>query len=105
MKVLLTGASGFVGSHILDVLLARGLPTAVLLRESSSARFLGENLSKVEVRTGSITDQASLRNSLQGITHVIHCAGCTKASRPGQYQEINRTGAANVVDAVNGAPD
>jgi len=103
LKVLLTGASGFVGSHILDVLLARGLSTAVLLRDSSSTRFVGHNLSKVEVRRGAITHPASLPTALAGITHVIHCAGCTKASRPGQYQEINSVGTANVVDAVNGA--
>lgn len=103
MKVLLTGASGFVGSHILDVLLARGFPTAILLRASSNTRLLGNNLSKIEVRTGSITEPATLPKALEGVTHVIHCAGCTKASRPQQYREINQTGTANVVDAVNGA--
>ena len=39
MKILLTGASGFVGSHILDSLRARGLTTVLLLRPTSNKQF------------------------------------------------------------------
>jgi len=46
MKVLLTGASGFVGSHILDLLLARNIPTAILLRSTSPQRFIEAQLSR-----------------------------------------------------------
>jgi nucleoside-diphosphate-sugar epimerase len=101
MKVLLTGASGFVGSHILDSLRARNLPTVVLLRATSDRRFLGNHLHGLEVRTGSIDDLDSLNQALTGITQVIHCAGRTKALRSSEFFEANQTGTQKVVSAVN----
>jgi nucleoside-diphosphate-sugar epimerase len=101
MKVLLTGASGFVGSHILDLLAARGTPTAILLRSSSRPRFIEPHLSRVDVRVGSISEPESLTRALEGITHVVHCAGCTKAIGTSEYYRINRDGTRNLVEAVN----
>lgn len=101
MKVLLTGASGFVGSHILDSLCARRIPTVILLRPTSSRDFIQARLSEVEVRTGSISDPATLPQALAGCTHVIHCAGCTRARRNSDYYDVNHTGTRNVVEAVN----
>jgi nucleoside-diphosphate-sugar epimerase len=101
LKVLLTGASGFVGSHILDRLRADGVATALLLRPSSDRRWLEPHLPSVEVRPGSISDPASLRAALTSITHVIHCAGCTRARSPAEFDEVNHIGTRNVVEAVN----
>lgn len=101
MKVLLTGASGFVGSHIVDSLRERDIPTAVLLRASSDKRLLAGHLPKLEVRTGSIEQPEDLLRALDGITHVIHCAGCTKARFPAEFYRVNHEGTRNVVDAVN----
>lgn len=101
MKVLLTGASGFVGSHITDSLCARGIATAVLLRPTSNRRFIEPCLPRLEVRTGSITDRDSLRAALRDVTHVIHCAGCTKALRLAEFDEMNHLGTRLLVDAVN----
>jgi nucleoside-diphosphate-sugar epimerase len=103
LKVLLTGASGFVGSHILDELQARGIPTAILLRPSSDRRFISTHLPTIEVRTGAIDDLPSLNLALKGVTHIIHCAGCTKACRPAQFFEVNQGGTRNVVEAANAA--
>jgi nucleoside-diphosphate-sugar epimerase len=55
----------------------------------------------MEIRTGSIGQVQSLNSALGGITHVVHCAGCTKASRRAQFYEINQIGTRNVVSAVN----
>jgi nucleoside-diphosphate-sugar epimerase len=104
LKVLLTGASGFVGSHVLDTLLARGLSVAVLLRTSSDRTFLSHSLSKVEVRSGSISDLESLKAALNGVTHVIHCAGATKAARISDFYRTNQDGTRNIVEAVNATP-
>jgi len=104
LKVLLTGANGFVGSHILDVLLAAGIPTAVLLRPGSSRLFLNHHLPTLEVRTGSITEPQTLGAGLAGITHVIHCAGCTKAVRASGFYEVNRLGTRNLVEAIRVQP-
>ncbi len=101
MKVLLTGASGFVGSHILDVLRNRNIDTAVLLRSTSNPRFLRAHLPTLEVRTGSIGDPESLRRALRGITHVIHGAGLTKALRRSDFYQGNQFGSRNVAEAVS----
>jgi dihydroflavonol-4-reductase len=102
LKILLTGASGFVGSHILDSLCQRGLDTALLLRPASNKRFISSHLPNVEVRPGSIGDPDSLGRAMAGITHVIHCAGATKAARVAEFCEVNQAGTRNVVSAVNG---
>lgn len=101
MKVLLTGASGFVGSHILDALRARNLSVALLLRPSSDRRFISQHLPGVEVRTGSINDLDSLHAALGDISHIIHCAGCTKARKNAEFYIINQFGTRNVVSAAN----
>jgi nucleoside-diphosphate-sugar epimerase len=104
LKILLTGASGFVGSHILDRLRQRGIATALLLRPSSSQRFIAPHLADVELRPGSITDPESLQRAMAGITHVIHCAGATRASRISGFYAVNQAGTRNVVNAINGQP-
>jgi nucleoside-diphosphate-sugar epimerase len=101
LKILLTGANGFVGSHVLDKLRARALPTAILLRPTGNRRFIANQLSWAEVRTGSISDPASLRQAMAGITHIIHCAGCTRAARISEFYEVNHAGTRNVIEAAN----
>ena len=101
MKVLLTGANGFVGSHILDKLCARGLATAALLRPASNQRFIQAHLPRLEARIGFLSDPQSLDAALQDVTHVIHCAGCTKALRKSEFYEVNQAGTRNVVEAIN----
>jgi len=100
MKVLLTGANGFVGSHILERLCARGLDVVILLRPASSRQFLEPNLERVEVRLGSLGDDASLREALRGVTHVIHAAGCTKALRTREFYAVNQAGTRALVQAI-----
>jgi nucleoside-diphosphate-sugar epimerase len=113
MKVLLTGANGFVGSHLLDRLLVQQIPVTVLLRPASDRKFIAPHLdgggglesrpasSFVEVRTGSIDQPASLEAALEGVTHVIHCAGATKALTADGFFTVNQLGTRNLVEAVN----
>ena len=101
MKVLLTGANGFVGSHILDQLLAQKISVVVLLRLTSDRKFISEQLAKVEVRIGGIDQPASLAAALEGSTHVIHCAGATKALNADGFFAVNQLGTRNLVEAVN----
>jgi nucleoside-diphosphate-sugar epimerase len=77
------------------------LATALLLRPESSRRFIAPQLSGIELRTGSIDDPGSLQRAMADITHVIHCAGATRASRIAGFYEVNQAGTRNVVNAVN----
>jgi len=101
MKVLLTGANGFVGSHVLDRLLDQGVSTVALLRAGSDRALIAARLQQVELRTGSLGDPASLDAALDGVTHVIHCAGATKALSRQGFLEVNQVGTRQVVSAVN----
>jgi nucleoside-diphosphate-sugar epimerase len=100
LKVLLTGASGFVGSHILDRLRLQQFPTVILFRSTSNRRFLEKHLDWVEARSGSLNDVPSLQAALNGVTHVIHCAGATKAARISGFYDINQVGTRNLIDAL-----
>jgi len=101
MKVLLTGATGFVGSHILDALRAAGLPVRLLLRRTSNTRFIRSHLPHVELFYGSLHDSASLEEAVRGVECVIHCAGKTKVARTRDYYAVNRDGTRNLVRAIN----
>jgi nucleoside-diphosphate-sugar epimerase len=100
MKVLLTGANGFVGSHILDLLRAQDIAVRLLLRPTSNKTHIEAHLAGVEVAMGSLTDPASLPPALADITHVIHCAGCTKARRAQEYYEANQQGTRHLLEAA-----
>lgn len=101
MKILLTGASGFVGSHILDRLCEAGLPTVVLLRPQSPRRFIQHRLDQVEVHTGGLDQPAALDAALEGVSGVIHCAGAVRALRAEDFFTINQIGTRHLVEAIN----
>ena len=58
-------------------------------------------MADVEVHPGSIEEPESLRQAMADATHVIHCAGATRAVRAQDFYRINQGGTRNVVDAVN----
>jgi len=101
LKVLLTGASGFVGSHVLESLQQNDFLTAVLLRDPSQTAPIKNRFPAVEVLHGSVEQPSSLTTVLEGITHVIHCAGRTKAVRVSEYYQTNHLGTRNLLEVVN----
>jgi len=103
MKVLLTGANGFVGSHILDRLIAAGVPAVLWLRPRSETGFIAGHLPAVEVRRGTLNDAATLQAALAGVTEVIHCAGATRGLRREELFAANQAGTRKLVQAVNDA--
>ena len=71
MKALVTGASGFVGRHVVDALLRRGASVRCLVRAASRPRLDGRS---VEVVEGDLTDPAAVRRAVEGADAVFHCA-------------------------------
>lgn len=101
MKVFLTGASGFVGSHVLDSLRADGHEVSILLQATSSTRFICRHLAEVIVHYGSLEDVPLLTKAMGGVEAVIHCAGKTKALHSSDFYRVNQAGTRHVVTAAN----
>src|SRR5262245_14172832 len=72
LKTLVTGAAGFLGSHLTRQLVARGGEVRVLLRPSSSNRAIADL--PLEYITGDLRDPASLDRALAGVERVFHVA-------------------------------
>ncbi len=100
---LVTGAAGFVGSHVARHLSLAGFPVRVLLRSSSSLHAL-ENL-QVERMEGDLRDAASLDRALQGVSRVIHVAADYRlwCRNPQEIYENNVTGTRNLLEAAGRA--
>ncbi len=101
MKVLVTGASGFLGSHVAERLAAEGHDVRLLLRNTSSRRFLDF---PYEAATGDITDPASLSTAMNGVDAVVHTAGLVKARNEAEFYRVNGAGTGHVVEAAEAAP-
>jgi dihydroflavonol-4-reductase len=103
MNDLVTGATGFVGSHVARLLLARGNSVRVLVRASSDLRALDGMA--VERVTGDLRDPASLPAALRGIQRVFHVAADYRlwARDPREIYESNVTGTRNLLAAARAA--
>lgn len=100
--VLLTGGSGFLGSHVAEALAARGVPVRALVRASSDVGHLSSVPGLTLVR-GSLDDPESLSAALAGVAGVIHSAGVIKARAPEGFVRGNVRGTANLLAAARGA--
>ncbi|MCA9629576.1 MAG: SDR family NAD(P)-dependent oxidoreductase [Myxococcales bacterium] len=99
MKILLTGGSGFLGSHIAEQLTQQGHTVRALVRKSSNKSFL-EKLGGIEFADGAISDVPSLERAVDGVDAVIHSAGLVKAKKPEEFHRTNCGGTVNLLDAA-----
>ena len=98
MKILITGASGFLGSHIAEKLASQGHGGRLLLRKTSSRRFISGLV--YEEAAGDVTAAATLRAAVEGVDAVVHAAGLVKARNEAEFQAVNAEGTANLVRAA-----
>jgi uncharacterized protein YbjT (DUF2867 family) len=84
--ILLTGATGTVGSALLPRLLAAGTPVRCLVRDP---RRLGELRVRVQIALGDLADPASFRNALRGVDTVVHLAGGARDQPGATVEELN----------------
>ncbi|EMI15725.1 NAD-dependent epimerase/dehydratase [Rhodopirellula maiorica SM1] len=91
---LVTGASGFIGTHLVRELTRRGYEVSCLVREKSDRSRLEPFTPRFVI--GDVTDPESIANALHGIDEVYHLAGVTKALHVRDYARINEHGVAKV---------
>lgn len=100
MKILITGASGFIGSFIVEEALNRGFETWAAVRKSSSKAFLqDERIHFIELN---LSSEAELKQQLKDIQfdYVVHAAGVTKCLHKEDFFRINTEGTKNLVRAL-----
>src|SRR5215475_12280317 len=103
MTTLVTGASGFLGSHVTRQLVARGEKVRVLLRPSSNNRAIADL--PLEYVTGDLREPASLTRALDGVSRVFHVAADYRlwAKRKQDIYDSNVGGTKNLLDAAQRA--
>jgi nucleoside-diphosphate-sugar epimerase len=99
VRVLLTGASGFLGSHIADRLEREDVTLRLMLRPTSSLRFLADLAGKYERADGDLRDAASMARALEDVDCVIACGGLTWARTEADYRAVNVEGTRRLVEA------
>ncbi len=103
MKFFITGATGFVGSWVVDYL-QHHYPEAqitCLVRSPQKLRWLSKY--RVHLHTGSLLDTKSLLAGVDGADYVLHIAGVTKALKTEAYYRGNVTATQNLIQAVHEA--
>jgi len=88
-RLLVTGATGKVGSHLIDRILHSEDWRDVCVRALCHNRLLPAH-ERVEVVRGSISDRATVRTVVEGVTHVVHCATCKET--PGEVIDVTVKG-------------
>lgn len=96
-RVLVTGGTGFVGSHLVERLLRNGYNVTCLVRDRRHLRWL-EGLN-VRFTEGDCTQPESLAAAVQGVSLVFHCAGLTKARYARDYDLVNHLGTKHLLAA------
>lgn len=100
MKVLVTGAAGFLGGHLVDMLVERGDEVRAMVRPEEDASHL-RTLPDVEIVYGDLTDAASLKRAVQGVQNVYNVAAKTGPwGLEDVYYKINVQGVADLIHAA-----
>jgi nucleoside-diphosphate-sugar epimerase len=101
MTVLVTGAAGFLGSHVISLLLEGGEESRALIRPRDEADHL--DAAKVDIRRTDVTDPVRLKSALKGVDRVVNCAARTGPW--GQEHEYTRTNVQGVELLIHAAQD
>lgn len=99
-NLLVTGASGFIGSFVVEEALRRGMEVWAGVRKSSSRQYLQD--SRIHLIELDFSSAATLREQLRGhrFDYVVHAAGATKCLRTDDFFRVNTEGTKHLVDAL-----
>ncbi len=85
---VVTGANGFIGSHLVDHLVGLGCRVNALVRKTSDLKWLRPS-PQVRLHTADLTQPSSLNDCLREAEYVFHCAGLTRAKTRGEFFKVN----------------
>ena len=104
-KILVTGAAGFVGSHLVEHLLSQGIKRKdirLFVKKGESLKNLPD--SDFDIIESDIRDKNAVNKSTEGVETVYHLAAntVTDGSKYKDYEDVNVDGTQNILDALNG---
>ena len=99
--VLVTGATGFAGSHVMDALLERGYRVRVLIRPTSNLRWIPAD--RVETVVADVRDEASMGSLVEGVSWVFHFGGITRSRSRQEMFRVNCEGTLDLARAFEAA--
>lgn len=104
MRVLLTGATGFIGSHVARALVAAGHAVRALARPTSSRELLAD-VPELDWVGGDVRDAASLTAAARGVEAVVHAAAMVafSSSKAEEQRRINVEGTRHALEAARAA--
>ncbi len=98
LTAVVTGATGFVGSHLVDLLIQKGYKVKCLVRKSSNLRWLDGK--PVELVYGGLSDVEHLKKTFEDADYIYHIAGVVKSINAQGYYDGNVQTTKNVLDAA-----
>lgn len=99
MKALVTGATGFVGGHLISALLKRGDRITALVRSPHKAQALES--SGIQLVRGDLDDTAALARASSGQDVIYHLAGLVAARSEAEFLRVNREGTRHLLEAAS----
>ncbi len=99
MKALVTGGTGFIGSHLVEKLLNDGFEVYCIVRNPAKLRFL--NGLNVKIIKADCTDIESLRKIDWNFDYIFNLSGITKAKSPEEFYQSNYIGTKNLVEIAS----
>jgi nucleoside-diphosphate-sugar epimerase len=98
MKAFVTGATGFIGSHLVEALFKRGYSVKCLIRSRSNLKWL-ESLC-VQTVQGDCLRTDTLEDALEDVDIIFHVAGLTKTNNEEDFFRVNAEGTRNILQAA-----
>ncbi len=100
---VVTGANGFVGSHLVELLLSEGYRVKCIIRKTSNLRWIKDL--NVEFHDCGLTDVDALKTVFKDVNYIFHIAGVVAAKKPELFYNGNVETTRNVLEAAKGNPN
>lgn len=98
MKVLITGATGFIGSHLAELLFKKGYEISVLTRKNSNNKYISHL--PIEYKIADFMVPESLTEAVSGVDYIYHVAGVVAAKTSKEFFDGNQIATRNLLEAV-----